>query len=125
MILLQQNQPNKVALTLNELANPNDPSNWLFIFELDQSQGDGQYSKRVQLLEVSSTSRYNYFEITEGADITFDLVGDYSYAVYQMPDDISINELDGVLVENGKMRLFGLDELEYINSVATNTYINE
>jgi hypothetical protein len=97
----------------------------LFVFKLEQSQGDEEYSKRVQFPDLStSTQRYNYFEITEGVDVTFDLVGDYEYYVYQMPDDTSTDESDGELVENGKMRLIGVDDPEYIHSVSTNTYIN-
>ena len=125
MMLIQQNQLNKIALTLSELANENLPNYWLFVFKLEQSQGDEEYSKRVQLPDLSvSTERYNYFELTEGTDVDFDLVGFYEYYVYQMPNNTSTNELDGELVEVGKMKLVGEDELEYVHSVSTNTYIN-
>ncbi len=125
MILLRQGQLNKIALTLTELSNPLNPNYWLFVFKLEQSQGDEEYSKRVQFPDLNTaTTRYNYFEITEGTDITFDLVGDYQYFVYQMPNDTSTDEGDGELVEQGKMRLLGTDDTDYVYSVSSNTYIN-
>tara|TARA_R110000868_G_scaffold119142_4_gene315662 strand:+ start:5438 stop:5818 length:381 start_codon:yes stop_codon:yes gene_type:complete len=125
MILLQKNQLNKVALTLTELANPLNPNYWLFVFKLEQSQGDEEYSKRVQFTDLSiETDRYNYFEITEGVDITFDMVGFYEYYIFQMPDQISTDENDGLLVEVGKANISGDEETNYTHSVATNTYIN-
>tara|TARA_R110000782_G_scaffold234909_3_gene320967 strand:+ start:453 stop:833 length:381 start_codon:yes stop_codon:yes gene_type:complete len=125
MILLQQSQLNEVALTLTELANLSNPINWLFVFDLEQSQGDEEYSKRVQLLDVgTSANRFNYFEIIEGTDVTFDKVGMYKYRVYQMPNDTSTNETEGVLVETGKMKLVGTDDPQYNHTVTTETYIN-
>ena len=125
MILLQQSQLNRIAVTLTELKNDLIPSNWLFVFHLDQSQGDEENSKRAQLIDVGlSTDRYNYFELTEGVEITFDEVGDYMYKVFQMPNNTSLDESIGELVEVGKMRLIGSEEPEYVYNVATNTYIN-
>lgn len=125
MILLRKDQLNRVALTLTELANPANPSFWLFVFKLEQAQGDEEYSKRVQLVDLSLiTDRYNYFEIIEGVDITFDMVGFYEYYIYQMPNDTSTDENDGLLVEIGKANILGNEETNYTHSVATNTYIN-
>jgi hypothetical protein len=125
MILLQQGQLNRIAVTLSELKNDLLPNNWLFVFYYEQSQGDEQYSKRAQLPELSvSTDRYNYFELTEGVDITFDKTGDYEYFVYQMPNDTSTDELIGELVETGKMTLKGAQDVQYTYNVPSNTYIN-
>lgn len=125
MILLRQGKLNKIALTLTELADPLLPNNWLFVFKFEQSQGDEEYSKRVQFTDLNTVqTRYNYFEVTEGTDITFDLVGDYQYFVYQMPNDTSTDESFGELVEQGKCRLLGTDDTDYVYSVSSNTYIN-
>jgi len=125
MILLQQNQLNRIAVTLSELKSDLLPNNWLFVFYYEQSQGDEQYSKRAQLPDLSvSTVRYNYFELTEGVDITFDKTGDYEYFVYQMPNDTSTDESIGELVETGKMTLKGAKDVQYTYNVPSNTYIN-
>jgi len=125
MILLQQNQLNRIAVTLSELKSDLLPNNWLFVFYYEQSQGDEQYSKRAQLPDLSvSTVRYNYFELTEGVDITFDKTGDYEYFVYQMPNDTSTDESIGELVETGKMTLKGAQDVQYTYNVPSNTYIN-
>lgn len=125
MILLQQGQLNKIAVTLSELKSDLLPNNWLFVFYYEQSQGDEQYSKRAQLPDLSvSTVRYNYFELTEGVDITFDKTGDYEYFVYQMPNDTSTDESIGELVETGKMTLKGAQDVQYTYNVPSNTYIN-
>lgn len=103
MIYLLQNQPKLVSLTLNELANPSEPSNWLFVFELDQNNG---YTYKKQFTDISAyPESYNRFLITAGTDIEFEIEGDYKYSVYQMPDAISTDETLGLLVESGKMRL--------------------
>jgi hypothetical protein len=125
MILLQKNQLNKIAVTLSELKSDLLPNNWLFVFHLEQDQGDGNHSKRLQLPDLGvSTKRYNYFELTEGTDVTFDITGYYEYRCYQMPNDTSTDETLGNLVEVGKMLLQGTPETEYVNEVSTNTYIN-
>lgn len=125
MILLQQNQLNRIAVTLSELESDLLPNNWLFVFYYEQSQGDEQYSKRAQLPDLSvSTKRYNYFELTEGVDVTFDKVGDYEYFVYQMPNDTSTDESLGELVETGKMKLIGVEDVNHVYNIPSNTYIN-
>lgn len=126
MILLRKNQLNKIAVTLSELKNNLIASNWLFVFELEQSQGDEEYVYRIQLLDQNAfDTRYNLFELIEGTDLTLPIEGSYKYYCYQMPDDISTDETQGELVETGMMLLVGEDETEYTHSVASNTYINE
>lgn len=124
MIVLQKSQVNTIAVTLTELKDEALPDFWLFVFSLDQSQGDEDYTYRLQLTDTSTaTNRYNLFTLEEGVDVTFTLEGDYKYQVYQMPDGVSTDETEGVLVETGKMRLLGADEVDSIYSVSTNTSI--
>lgn len=126
MILLRKDQLNSITVTLTELSTDQLPYNWLFVFRLEQAQGDEEYTKRIQLIDISTaTDRYNLFELIEGGDVTFDTVGDYQYFCYQMPDSESTDEADGLLVEQGKMKLIDNDEPSYIYSVNSNTYINE
>jgi hypothetical protein len=115
---------NQLIVTLSELANENLPNNWLFVFTLEQSQYDGSYVYAIQLEDTSpSVIRYNHFALEEGVDVTFKFNGDYKYECYQMPDAISINPLDGELVETGKMRLLPQEEVIPTYVVSTNTYI--
>lgn len=124
MILLNKGQSNTIVVTLTELKNELLPDYWLFVFSLDQAQGDEEYTYRIQLTDTStSTNRYNLFTLVEGTDITFDLEGDYKYQVYQMPDNLSTDETEGELVETGKMRLIGIDVPDSVYSVSTNTSI--
>jgi len=103
MLLLQKSQANTLIVTLNELANENNPNNWLFVFALEQ---DDNYTYKSYLTDISLfPERYNNFTLTEGTDITFKFNGDYEYTVYQMPDGGSTDESLGLLVETGKMRL--------------------
>lgn len=92
-----------MIVTLNELKSESLPSNWLFVFELEQ---DDNYTYKLYLTDISLfPERYNNFTLTEGTDITFRFLGDYKYKVYQMPDGGSTDESIGLLVETGKMRL--------------------
>lgn len=105
-----KNQANTLILTLSELANPSIPSNWLFVFTRDQNN---TIYGALQLADISSfTDRYNEFTLTEGVndDIEFPNVGDYQYECYQMPNDTSVNPLDGTIVEVGKVRVFDTEE---------------
>ena len=124
MILLRKSQSNTIALTLSELANPNDPNNWLFVFTKEQSDA---YTYAVQLVDVSvSPNSYNLFTLIEGNDITFEFLGDYSYICYQMPDNISIDPTDGLEVERGKMRLLDTEVLiPTFTSTSNNNIYNE
>jgi hypothetical protein len=124
MILLNKGQSNVIVVTLTELKDELLPDYWLFVFSLDQAQGDEEYTYRIQLTDTStSTNRYNLFTLVEGVDITFDLEGDYKYQVYQMPNNLSTDETEGELVETGKMRLIGIDVPDSVYSVSTNTSI--
>ncbi len=122
MILLRQDQSNKITVTLNELKNASLPNNWLFVF--DNAQSD-TYQYKIQLTDESlSEDRYNLFTLIEGTDLNFTFLGDYAYYVFQMPNDVSTDPLDGQLVETGIMRLIESTQTEiptYI--VDSNTYI--
>lgn len=123
MIYLLQNQPKLVSLTLSELANPSDPSNWLFVFELEQNDG---YTYKKQFTDISAyPESYNRFLITPGTDIVFEIEGDYKYSVYQMPDAISTDETLGLLVESGKMRLESIETELPTYTVNTDAKINK
>ncbi len=104
MILLRKNNQNRVVLTLSELANPNVQKNWLFRFVLEQSD---EYEYVGFLTEITpiNVDSYNLFDIIEGLDFTFPFLGDYSYHVYQMADPNDTDYNNGLLVEQGKMRL--------------------
>lgn len=123
MIYLIQNQQKLISLTLSELANPNEPSNWLFVFELEQNNG---YIYKKQFTDISSyPESYNRFIITAGIDIVFEIEGDYKYTVYQMPNDLSIDETEGLLVEMGKMRLESIETQLPTFIVNTDAKINK
>jgi hypothetical protein len=123
MILLRQDQSNKITVTLNELKNENLPNNWLFVF--DNAQSD-TYQYKIQLTDESlSTERYNLFTLIEGTDLNFTFLGDYSYYVFQMPNEVSVDPEDGELVETGIMRLIESTQTEiptYIVDSNTNIY---
>jgi len=103
MILLRQNQNERVVLTLSELASSVLPNNWLFVFELEQNTG---YNYKQQFVDVSDYNQsYNLFYINVGVDLEFEFEGDYFFNVYQMPDDTSTDETEGHLVHTGQMRL--------------------
>ena len=103
MILIRQGQSNPIALTLSELSQTENPSNWLFRFVSEQSD---EYEYLLYLTDVSvSINRFNLFTLIEGTDVTFRSLGDYEYYVYQMDDNISLDYSDGLLVERGKMRM--------------------
>ena len=106
MILLRKNVDCLICLTLAELAIESLPNHWLFVFEKEQSQGRLDYTYFQQFVDVSESSEYfNLFQIHEGVNINIPLLGDYFYRIYQMPNSISIDPLQGHLVELGKMRL--------------------
>ena len=93
-------QVSRIVVTLSELANPNNPSNWLFVFKKDQG---GQVYKSY-LTDVSlSPDNYNEFNLDE--DELSMMTGDYEYRAYQMPDGGSEDESIGLLVEIGKARV--------------------
>lgn len=124
MILLSQSQTNKITVTLNELKSENLPNYWLFVFSNEQSD---TYEYALQLVDVSlSNERYNYFTLIEGTDVTFKFLGDYEYKVYQMPNAISVDKTDGLLVETGKMRLIEATETSIPTFIVdTNTNIHD
>jgi len=105
---IQKAQLNKLAVTLNELRNEANPSNWLFRFVFDQ--GANQYENILYLADIATTEqqyRYNLFHLTEGTDTTFEKTGDYHYFIYQMPDGGSLDYAIGLLCEQGKAYIEG------------------
>jgi hypothetical protein len=97
---ITKGETNKLVVTLSELASPNLPNNWLFVFTKDQ---DGQVYK-TYLTDISlSTDWYNEFMFDE-TDMPMQ-TGDYSYYAYQMPNGGSEDQTTGLLVENGKVRV--------------------
>lgn len=129
MIYLVQNVQKNVSLTLTELSNVANPSNWLFVFELEQNEGDIYKKQFVDISEFPES--YNRFSITPGevgfvgADIEFEIEGDYRYKVYQMPDAISTDETLGLLVESGKMNLSIVEDAIPTFTVNTDAKINK
>lgn len=107
---IQKSQLNKLALTLNELKNEANPSNWLFRFVFDQ--GSNQYENILYLTEQATADqqkRYNLFHLTEGTDTTFAKTGDHHYYVYQMPNGGSLDYSLGLLCEQGKAIIEGTE----------------
>ena len=91
---------NRLVVTLSELANLENPLNWLFVFKKDQG---GQVYK-TYLTDVSpSPDNYNEFNLDE--DELSMMTGDYEYRAYQMPDGGSEEESIGLEVEIGKARV--------------------
>lgn len=126
MLLLRKATSNRIVVTLHELRSESLPNNWLFVFSLDQSLGDAEYTYRIQLTDVSTNpDDYNQFTLVEGVDLTIPLTGDYLYKVYQMPDAVSLDETQGVLVETGKMKLTDVADEIPTYLVASNTSIYE
>lgn len=114
-----------MIVTATELVNPSLPNNFLFVFSLEQSQGEDSYVYKRQFVNVSdSTIRYDEFILNEPSDINFRFLGDYSYKIYQMPTPESTDETLGHLVEQGKMRLKGENEIEPTFVYAANIEIH-
>lgn len=110
MLKIQKSQLNKLAITLNELKNEANPSNWLFRFVFDQ--GSLEYEYIFYLTDIATADeqlRYNLFHLTESTDVTFAKVGDYHYFVYQMPDGGSVDYSEGLLCEQGKALIEGTE----------------
>ena len=117
MILLSQNQVQKIVLTLNELANQSfQKTRWRLTFLLEQARGDLSYSKSLILTDLNNGAnrRYNEFEIDSSI---FDIVGDYEYRAIQLDE----NDNDLAVVEVGKMRIF--DENKTLEFPITSTTI--
>lgn len=97
--LIQRNQLNTLCLTVKELSDPNLGENYLFRFTNDQSAQE----ILTQIPLTYSNSRYDLFTFMEGTDVTFPLVGDYTYEVFQVPNDTTLDPDDGIRVEVGKI----------------------
>jgi hypothetical protein len=93
-------QTSRLVVTLSELANPENPNNWLFVFKKDQ----GAQVYKTYLTDVSpSPENYNEFEFDE-TDLNM-MTGDYMYKAYQMPNGGSEDESEGLEVEIGKAKV--------------------
>jgi len=93
-------QTSRLVVTLSELANPDNPSNWLFVFKKDQ----GSQVYKTYLSDMSSAPlNYNEFYLDE-TDLNM-MTGDYMYKAYQMPNGGSEDESIGLEVEVGKARV--------------------
>jgi hypothetical protein len=97
--LIQRNQLNTLCLTVKELSDPSLGENYLFRFTNDQS--NQQILTQIPL--AYSNSRYDLFTFMEGTDVDFPLVGDYTYEVFQVPDEDTLDPEDGIPVEIGKI----------------------
>lgn len=98
---ITKGQVSRLTVTLSELADASLPNIWLFVFKKDQ----GEQTYKVFLEDISEAEEsYNQFLINEPLDVDF-MTGDYSYKVYQMPDEDDTDESRGVLVEIGKARI--------------------
>jgi len=88
------------VVTLSELANLENPLNWLFVFKKDQ----GSQVYKTYLNDMSSAPlNYNEFYLDE-TDLNM-MTGDYEYRAYQMPNGGSEDESIGLEVEIGKARV--------------------
>jgi hypothetical protein len=93
-------QTSRLVVTLSELADPNNPNNWLFVFKKDQ----GSQVYKTYLIDMSSALlNYNEFYLDE-TDLNM-MTGDYEYRAYQMPNGGSEDESIGLEVEVGKARV--------------------
>jgi hypothetical protein len=93
-------QTSRLVVTLSELANPDNPNNWFFVFKKDQ----GAQVYKTYLNDMSSAPlNYNEFYLDE-TDLNM-MTGDYEYRAYQMPNGGSEDESIGLEVEIGKARV--------------------
>jgi len=97
---IKKGQTSRLVVTLSELANPENPNNWLFVFKKDQ----GTQVYKTYLSDMSSAPlNYNEFYLDE-TDLNM-MTGDYMYKAYQMPNGGSEDESIGLEVEVGKARV--------------------
>lgn len=97
--LISKNQLNTLCLTVKELSDLSLGENYLFRFTNDQSQQT--ILKQIPL--TYTNSRYDLFTFLEGTDISFPLAGDYTYEVFQVPNNTTLNPDEGIRVEIGKI----------------------
>lgn len=105
-IQIKKNQLTQIALTLKEKANLNNDLIWLFRFVSEQSKKEFFCN----LLDLSvAQDRYNLFNLYEGTSIELS-EGDYTYYVYQMPEENNNNFSIGLLCEIGKAQVKGINQ---------------
>lgn len=96
-LVVIKGQANEIMVTASELSTSGTDS-FRFVFTGDQEQ----IAQELTLNNISDyRNRYDLFEFTEGTDITFKLIGQYKYQVYDLND---------VLVEIGKMEVINADQ---------------
>jgi hypothetical protein len=105
MIYIEKNQLNKIVLTLTEVATISDPVFlFKFIWETDESITPLYW---IGTDTSAYTYRYNYFELTEGTDVTF-RIGQYRYEVYEAPTgSVPTSETGLDMIEEGRMIVNG------------------
>jgi hypothetical protein len=93
-------QTSRLVVTLSELANLDNPSNWFLVFKKDQGS---QVYKTYLSDQSTSPQNYNEFYLDE-TELNM-MTGDYEYRAYQMPNGGSEDESIGLEVEIGKARV--------------------
>jgi hypothetical protein len=109
MIYIEQNQENKICLTLTESSSITNPY-YLFVFQNEFNKASDP------ILWVGTdtslhTDRYNLFLMDETTSDSFN-IGQYTYTIYEsetLPDD----ETGLIAVEEGRMVVSGV----VINSI--------
>lgn len=105
MIYIEKGQLNKICLTLSESASLTDPVFlFKFIWETDESVDPIYW---IGTDTSAYTYRYNYFELTEGTDVTF-RIGQYRYYVYESETGTTpVDETGLTEIEEGRMIVNG------------------
>jgi hypothetical protein len=101
MLHLVKDSTNKVTLTLYELSALGTYS-YRIEFTHDESKEKYEFLLGEELSLY--IERYNLYDIVIPDDIDFKDIGDYSYEVYELPEESSEEPL---LVEWGRMTLTG------------------
>ena len=106
MIYIEKGSLNKIVLTLTESATISNPVYlFKFMWETDLNNVDPLYW--IGTDTSSYTYRYNYFELTEGIDVTF-RIGQYIYEVYEAPFGSNPSDETGLdKIEEGRMVVNG------------------
>lgn len=120
MIFITKNSTNDVYLTLREkssiaLSSTTAVTYYLFNFRNDQTQQDLYFIP----VAITSTTRYDWFRITETGSTSVNLTGGtvslnpnyfFSYFVYENltnPYNLYLTGTTGVLIESGKVLVSG------------------
>lgn len=124
---LKKNEANqRIALTLTERTTISNPN---YLFEFINNQTKQVYTCICG--EVSATSKYNLFDITEGVDdrtnssLILGLAGQYYYNIHQQSSSTNLDpDLAQGIVERGYMVLEGVvDEIRWVSNEINITYV--